>query len=246
MSGSLKKAVQILDYISRKQGEVRQVDIQKDLNMKKATAHRYFEALEEMNLLEKKNDRYFLGLELLRLGNRVQSRNIILNRMNPILEEIVSEVNETINVAQFNGDSAAYIQRIESSRNLQFRVVLGDNLPLYCTGLGKAILSLLPDNQVGNLLNEIPFMRYTQNTITDKGILLSQIKEVREKGFAFECEEFEEGLLCVSVPLWFEKYDFIGALSFSGTTNRINKESLIELLDKINPQIMQLKRKFEK
>ncbi|MFA8343858.1 MAG: IclR family transcriptional regulator [Rhodothermaceae bacterium] len=246
LSGSLKKAKQILEYVSQNQGEMRQVDIQKYLSMKKTTAHRYFEALEEMNFLEKKNDRYFLGLELLRLGNKVQSRNLILHSLNPILEAIVSEINETVNVAQFNGDSATYIQRVESSRNLQFRVALGDNLPLYCTGLGKAILSLLSDHQVKNLVDEIPFIKFTENTITDKRTLLNQVNEIREKGYAVECEEFEEGLICLSVPLYFETYDFTGAISFSGTTNRIDKETLIEVFDKIKPQILQIKNKFNK
>jgi len=245
LSGSLKKAKQILEFVSENQGEVRQVDIRKHLDLTKTTAHRYFETLEEMNFLEKKNDRYFLGLELLRLGNRVQSRNLILHNINPELESIVTEINETVNVAQFNGENATYIHRVESNRNLQFRVAPGDNLPLYCTGLGKAILSLLPDHQIKNILDKTNFVKYSRNTITDKKILLSQIFEIRKKGYAAECEEFEEGLICLSIPLCFESYHFIGAMSLSGTTNRIDKESLIKEMEKIKPLISQIKRKFD-
>ena len=244
MSGSLKKALQIVEYIAQNQGEVRQVDIQKNLEMKKTTAHRYFEALEEMNFLEKKNNHYFLGLGLLRLGNLVQSKNLIIGRMNPILERIVSEVNETLNIAQFNGSSATYLYRIESRRNLQVRATLGDNLPLYCTGLGKAILSLLPDEKIDRMFEEISLIKFTKNTITDKKILLKQINEIREKGFAIELEEFEEGLICISVPLYLESYDFIGAISFSGTTNRMGKEQLLKLIEQVNPFIQKIKRKF--
>ena len=244
MSGSLKKALQIIEHVARNQGEVRQVDIQKNLDMKKTTAHRYFEALEEMNFLEKKNNVYYLGLGLLRLGSKVQSKNLIIHRMNPLLERIVSEVNETLNIAQFNGSSATYLHRIESRRNLQFRATLGDNLPLYCTGLGKAILSLLPDEKIDRMFEEISLTKFTKNTITDKKTLLNQIETIRKNGYAIECEEFEEGLICMSIPLYLESYDFIGAISFSGTTNRVDREQLVKLVERVNPFILKLKRKF--
>ncbi len=246
MSGSVRKAFQIINLVAENQGNIRQVDIVNELRMTKATAHRYFDILEELNWLEKKDRNYYLGLGLFKLGNKVQNKNIIINRLEPILKSIVSEFNETINLAQLIGDQAIYLHKIESSRNLQFRAKPGDSIPLHCTAMGKSILSCLTKEHLDELLKNIKLKKYTNNTITSKVALKKQLKEINERGYAIESEEFEEGLICVSVPVNIPAYEFIGSISLSGTITRLNKNKLKLLADKIIPHIDRLKNDLSK
>jgi len=246
MSNSVSKAFQIVDYVADRQGLDRQVDITKALDMKKATAHRYFEILEDLHILEKKDNAYYLGMELLKLGSKVQSNKLIINRIKPFLEKIVSEVNETINVAQFTNNSVTYLHRVESNRSLQLRATPGDRLPFHCTALGKAILSILSEEKVDELLGESKLPEFTESTLVNVIKIKKEIEVTRTKGFSIEVEEFEEGLICAAIPLNFEKYNFIGALSFSGTTNRLDREGLIAIVKRVTPIIDKLKKSLEK
>jgi DNA-binding IclR family transcriptional regulator len=245
INNSVAKAMQIVRYIADHQGFARQIDVIRDLNIKKATAHRYLTILIELNLLEKKDNIYYLGLELLRLGNKVQYHKLIINRIRPYLHQIVRELNETVNLAQFINDRVIYLYRIESSRSLQLRANPGDRLPLHCTALGKAILSILPDKKLHELLTVSKLRRYTKSTSISYKALKREIEQIRTAGYSSESEEFEEGLVCAAVPLNSEKYNFKGALSFSGTTNRIDKKELIASLKKVLPTIIQIKTRID-
>lgn len=246
MSNSVSKAFQIVDFVADRQGLDRQVDITKALDMKKATAHRYFEILEELHILEKKDNTYYLGMELLKLGSKVQSNKLIINRITPYLERIVSEINETANVAQFTNNSVTYLHRVESSRNLQLRATPGDRLPLHCTALGKAIMSLLPEEKVDELLSGPKLQEFTESTSINVIKIKKELEVTRDRGYSIEVEEFEEGLICTAIPLNFEKYDFIGAVSFSGTTNRLNREGLLKIVERAIPIIKKMKKSLEK
>ena len=245
MSNSVAKAFQIVDYVAERQGLDRQVDITKALKMKKATAHRYFDILEELHILEKKDNTYYLGMELLKLGSRVQSNKLIINRISPFLEKIVADVNETINVAQFTNNNVTYLHRVESSRNLQLRAAPGDRLPFHCTALGKAVMSVLPDKKVDELLSATKLQEFTESTLINVKKIKKEIESTKEQGFSIEVEEFEQGLICAAVPLNFEKYSFIGAISFSGTTNRLDRESLIEIVERSMPTIEKMNKSLE-
>lgn len=246
MNNSVKKAFQIIEYVAERQGKVRQIDLIKEFDMNKATAHRYFDMLEEMGMLEKRDKQYYLGLGLLRLGNKVQSKNIIINRISPSLERIVSEINETVNLARYNGKNIVYLYRVESNRSLQFKASPGDNLPAHCTALGKATLSLLTDEEILKIVEQEGLPKFTKNTITSHKKLIEQINKIRNDGYAIENEEYEAGLICASFPLYIPEAEFTGAISFSGSTNRLNEDKIKQMVKKIMPFIERIKRDFNK
>jgi len=233
MNSTVIKAFEIINYISEKQGEIRLVDITNDLDMNKTTAFRFLETLESLNIIEKKSNTYYLGLSLLQLGNKVITRTLLLEKIIPILERISDDVNETVNFAQLQGDMALYLHKIDSKRSLQFSLGTGDKLPLYCTAMGKAILSALPDEKYENIVQNIEFRKITSNTIDNKNYLYSEIKNIRKQGFSTEVEELEEGLICVSVPVTIKVLNFRGAISISGPAFRISEEIISRLVKRL-------------
>lgn len=233
MNSTVIKAFEIINYISENQGEARLIDITNDLDMNKTTAFRFLETLESLNIIEKRSNTYYLGLSLLQLGNRVVTRTLLIDKIIPILERISEDVNETVNFAQLQGDKALYLHKIDSKRSLQFSLGKGDRLPLYCTAMGKAILSTLPDDKYANIVRHIELKKFTPNTIDNLTKLYSEIKAIREEGFATEKEELEEGLICVSVPVTISMLDFRGAISISGPAFRISEDTIVNLVKRL-------------
>ncbi len=229
MSGSLVKAFDIIRLLSNRQGELRLCDISRDLKMNKTTAFRYLDTMLNLGLVEKRKDVYYLGTTFLEYGSKVMLHDIVSFRIHPILSEVAEQINETVNLATINNDMALYLDKAECKRSLQMKSAVGDSLPLHCTALGKAILSVLSPRNLESLTGRIQLQGYTEHTITEKEELIKQINRIREKGYSIECEEFEEGLACCAVPLMIEKAGFYGGISVSGPSNRLTREIMEEI-----------------
>ncbi|MCD6398206.1 MAG: IclR family transcriptional regulator [Spirochaetaceae bacterium] len=229
MSNSVKKAFEIIKFISSNQGKLSLSELGRKLNMNKTTMFRYLETLQLLNVLERRDSNWYLGIELFSLGHKVDAKSRIVDRIHPYLQEISKRLNETVNLVGMYDSSALYLDKVESNRALQMRSQLGDHLPLHCTSLGKAILSSLPEHEVENLLRIIKLKPYTSHTVTSVDELKKQIDFVKTNGYSLEKEELEPGLSCIAVPLHISSIDFYGGLSFSGSPDRFTEEKVQEL-----------------
>jgi len=229
VSNSVRKAFEIIKFISNNQGKLSLSELGRQLEMNKTTMFRYLETLELLNILERRNSNWYLGIELFSLGHKVDAKSRIVDRIHPHLQEISKRLNETVNLVGMYANSALYLDKVESSRALQMRSQLGDHLPLHCTSLGKAILSTLSGDEVDKILGIIKLEPYTSHTVTSVEDLKKQINFVKMNGYSLEKEELEPGLSCIAVPLHIESANFFGGLSFSGSPDRFTEEKVEEL-----------------
>ena len=233
MSNSVKKGFEIIRYIADRQGELTLSDISRELGINKTTVFRYLETMEELNILERSEKSWYLGIGLFELGNKVNFPASLVNNIHPVLHKLSSELNETVNFAGLFSDHAVYLDKIKSNRGLQMRSKIGEELPLYCTGLGKAILSELDEFMVKRILQNIKFPPLTEKTINNKKSLLAELEKVKNQGYALDLEEYEHGLTCISVPLKIKKLGFTGAISISGSSSRYTEKMIEELVSEL-------------
>lgn len=245
MVDTVKKAFHILNFIAENQGKLGLTDISRALKINKTTTFRNLKTLEELKLIEKNGPAYYLGMTLFSLGNRVYLKELLVNRSHLILENLCHEVNETVNLAMLFENQALHLDKIESTRSLQIQSSIGNSLPLYCTSLGKSILSILPNDKLDRTLVKLKIKPVTRNTIKNKTELRSQIAEIRARGYSTDNEEFEEGLTCVSVPLYLKDYDFFGSVSLSGPSIRFTRTNVVSLAEKIKLTVMGIKNIFK-
>jgi Transcriptional regulator len=221
MSESAGKALDLLFYLARMTGPVTLAKLSRDTGMNKATALRYLNVLESRGVSEKSPAGWSLGLALFELGSHVPVRSIVVERVRPFLERLARETGESANLACLSGSSAIYLDRAEAERSLRMRSVPGDRLPLYCTGVGKAILSLLSEDRMRAILGAGPLPKINDKTITDPEEVIREAVAARKTGYGLDREEYETGLTCMAKPLRLPGSDFAGAISVSGPTVRL-------------------------
>ena len=78
---------------------------------------------------------------------------------------------------------------------------VGLRSPLYCTGVGKAILATLPPEEVADVWNHSTLKKLTSRTVVDLAEMQDQLAEVRASGYAIDDEENEMGVRCVAVAI---------------------------------------------
>lgn len=240
---SVTRAIQILQCFDKTE-ELGVTEIGKMLELHKSTAFGLINTLEVNKLLEKNEDtgKYRLGLELFRLGTKVNSslRHIAI----PYLENLVKMYQETVNLVILDDTSVIYLEKVESTHSMRISTLVGGRLPLYCTAVGKAILSGMTDAELENKLKKMEFKRYTENTLCEKDALLKSIQAARIAGYALEKEELEHGLSCVAAPLYNHLGQPFGAISVSGPASRMTDEFKREIGETLLKSTIEISKKL--
>jgi DNA-binding IclR family transcriptional regulator len=193
------------------------------MKLHKTTAHRIAHVLESHGLLRRGLDsnRYRLGLHLYDLGCQALDHVNIRDEARPFMTRIALEVGETVHLAVLDRAEVLYIERVEAQRSLTMGSKLGGRNPVYCTALGKAILAYSPAIEVEQILAACRMEARTRNTFTSALALKRELERIRDRGYAIDDEEIEDGIRCVSAPILNPTNRAVAAISVSGPSSRI-------------------------
>lgn len=215
---SVNRALSVFNSFNSKHLEWGITDLAEQLDLHKSTMHRLMSLLESEGFLEKNqvSQKYRLSLKFLELGRLVQESFDVRKIALPYLQQLSDRVNKTVHLVVRDGNEAIYIEKIDRPDAVVQYSRVGKRLQLHCSAVGKIFLADLSEEEVENLLGRNNFEAYTKNTITTLPELLVQVREVREKGFAFDREELEYGLVCVGAPIKNEAGRVLAGISISG------------------------------
>jgi DNA-binding IclR family transcriptional regulator len=92
---------------------------------------------------------------------------------------------------------------------------VGLRLPAHLTGLGKAMLSKLSDEEIRHFYTDYDFKMVTKKSTTNVDQLLGKLEQIRKDGYAIDLGEYLENLYCVAVSVDTKYSDLNIALSCS-------------------------------
>ena len=144
---------------------------------------------------------YELGARLLHLASRAWSQNSLRTVAEPLLWALQEKTGETVHLAVLQGVKVVYLDKVESQQSVRMHSQIGNASPLYCTGVGKALLSALPDETVDEMVKQIQFQRHTEYTLTNAADLKKELVVIRQQGFADDKEEHQVGIRCIAAPV---------------------------------------------
>jgi IclR family transcriptional regulator, KDG regulon repressor len=235
-----------LDLLEQFHGEVDELgvtELSKRLKLHKNNVFRLLATLESRSYIEqnKVTENYRLGLKTLELGQTFIKQMGLLRQSKPVLEALVAECNETTYVSILKDFNIVYLDVVETAMTVRVVPRVGSRLPAYCTAAGKVQIAYMSDEELETYLPSKELKSYTPNTITDRDALKKQLKQIAEQGFAFDNEELDTGVKCVSAPIRDYTRRIIGAVSISGPAMRFSderiKNELIPLVLKAGDEI---------
>ena len=146
------------------------------------------------------------------------------------ISEVTADSYKNKILQQWKHYNILYIYKIEAKIGT-IRMVshVGMVHPMYCSGVGKAIMAELPESEVKQIWNESIIEKKTEHTITDYDEMLRVLKEAKKNGYALDDEENEEGVRCIAASLRDYHNEVKYAFSISGPTSRMTRERVEEL-----------------
>lgn len=225
---SVAKALRIIEILAENGREMALGEIAERLKMPKSTTHGLISTLCSFGYVDQSSftGKYRLGLRLFELGNIVAMRLEVKSVAAPYIEKLLDETQETVHLTILDNGEVLYIDKRESHQSIRIASRVGARLPAHCTGVGKVLLAFLPAEERKKIIAEKGLKRFTKNTITDPEALEAELARVREQGYAFDNEEFMEGLRCVAAPIRDYTGKVCAAISISGPVSRLRGEKL--------------------
>ncbi len=214
---SLDRAFDILELISRERRGLTLTDIGKKVGLPRSTTFRLLASLKRRGYIEKdeKSNIYRLGLEFIELSSSLLNNLELKTEAEPFLRHLSQQTSSTVFLAIRQGLDVVYYDKIEKFDDIRKYSIVGLRRPLYCTSLGKSLLSGLNDQEIRDLHKDMEFEQHTANTITDIESLIKEINMVKRKGWALDNEEVLLGLICVGAPIYDYRNMVIAAVSTS-------------------------------
>ena len=157
----------------------------------------------------------------------------ILKAIRPHLKWLSSQSSMTTQFGILECNEVIYLSKIKNVSGISVESQVGSRLPAHVTALGKAMLSLLPEDVLLKNYSGYVFEKYTTNTCVSTGELLERIIQIKEKGYAEDCEEFTQGVFCLAVAVPEIRTNTLGAISISMPLDewkKVEKEKIIENL----------------
>jgi DNA-binding IclR family transcriptional regulator len=102
----------------------------------------------------------------------------------------------------------------------------------------------LNSQQSGELIERLEFIPFTERTITDKAALMVELDLISRRGFAYDDEEFESGVVCVAVALRDKFGEPAGAISVSGPVMRLDGKRRLEIASVLRTETEKINRKM--
>ncbi|MBS1840869.1 MAG: IclR family transcriptional regulator [Acidobacteria bacterium] len=242
---SVQRCLRLLSLFSQTPNGLSASEVTKLSGLPVSTVHRFLVNLEEAGFLDcGGNGKYHLGIACFSIGHAALGQLDIRRLSLPYLQALNQHTRETIHLTVRQGNTAVYVEKLDSPEHLRIFSRIGASVPLYCTAVGKILLAHMPPEELAKILPQIEPKRLTPNTIATIPELEQHLIRVRKAGHAFDLEEHEPHIRCVAAPIWDHAGQVNASLSLTAPAVRMAIPRLRQLAPLIQEAGLRISREL--
>lgn len=196
----------------------------------RSTVHYHLNTLQQSRYVIRDENGLRLGLRMARLGNLALRNHRLTGVVERTTNELARETGAIAHVAVKEGNKLAWLHQStddtsEGENRSELHTLgmgVGEETSLHCTAYGQAILAHLSSETVEAVVTETGLPALTQNTLTTPDALDERLSMIRQLGFAYSPEEFQNGLSSIAAPVFDESDGVVGAIGITDSHGRID------------------------
>ena len=232
MSGSMEKALAILEYLAVRPDGAPLVSISTDLNQIRSGCHRTLNELIKYGYVRalQRGD-YALTTKLASMGMSFLSKSGIIDIAQPIINRLARETEELVRLAILDGDRLTLVAKAQGAKvGLLYDPDMGIDLRLSCSAAGQAWLATLTDQQVTEAVTGLGEpANFGPNAPTTIKALLRMLGEHRKRGFSIIKDVYAPGMSSMAAVIKRKGEPATGALVVAGPSSRFAEEHMVRL-----------------
>lgn len=217
---TVQRTFEILDILQEEKS-VGVAELSRRMDLPKSTLHDYLRTLLTLGIVVKDGQEYTLSFRLLELGGKVKHRNRLFHVAKPELERLVDATGEIASVNVEDRGQFVILHAEYGEESLQLGMYPGMTIPLHTHAAGKVILAGFSEEKADRVLDERGLERRTEQTITDREELMTELDRVRERGYGIDWNEQVVGMGVVAAPVTVDDH-VVGAIGLVCPSDRLN------------------------
>lgn len=201
MNRIVAKAIEILEYASKRAECFKVSDVMKDLNIAKTTAFNLVHTLEELGMLEETDPNskcYTLGAKTYALGLSYINTYGISGIVDTDMKKLGNRINKTVFLGTLDNQQVLYLYKYSPYGAIVDTCEVNARAEVYYTALGKVLAAFTPNFDS----RSIRYRKLTRNTIDNPSDFEKTLETVRRCGYAVDNQEIREYMICIAAPVF--------------------------------------------
>lgn len=198
---SARRVLDILRFFAEEKAPASLARISQALDFPKSSCLSLLDTLLAEGYAYQVDGRYYLTGRWLRDAEAVADHDRLAARCRSTLEKLHHDIRETMILAKFAKNSVIYLDVIEADRVLRFSAHVGQHKPIHASASGRALMSLLSDEQQARLARGLKYERHTPATPGSAKALLQAVAEGARRGWQVNLGEYQSDTISIAAPV---------------------------------------------
>ncbi|MCW2691577.1 MAG: IclR family transcriptional regulator [Mycobacterium sp.] len=225
---SVLSALRVLEEVAARQ-PAGVAELARALDMPKSSVHRALTTLREAGWVRSTGGelpRYLLTSRALTVGRSASAETGLREAALPEMQRLRDATDETIHLSLRESDDVVLIERVDCRQAVRTFNALGTHAPLHASASGKAVLALLPSEEIDRII-DLGLRGYTSATVVDEGALRMELADIRERGYATNTGEWRPDVAAVGAAVCGDDGQPLGAINVSAPASRTTPDDLV-------------------
>jgi DNA-binding IclR family transcriptional regulator len=218
---SIERAAAILRLLSGRNRRLGVVQLAGELGLPKGTVHGILQTLAAVGFVEQDDEtgKYQLGAALLHMGSSYLDGNELRARALNWSDALAARSGESVRIGTLHEGRVLVVHHVFRPDDSRQALEVGALQPAHATAMGKVLLAAY--RYVAAELTVDELARYTPSTITARDALETELRAVKERGWAADVEELVVGESSLAAPIEDRRGVTVGAIGISGPVERM-------------------------
>lgn len=240
-SGTVRKGLTLLELLANYPHGATAGQIVAESGYAFSTCYRLLTTLVDSGFAEydTATKQYRLGLLVFHMGQKVATARGYSGTALPVLRRLTEATGESSLLAVLDGDRFLTVHTVDGP-NHRITTDPGDRGELHTSSLGRVLLAFSPQDTRDELVATIDLVPRTDRSRTDRDGLRRILEKTRQRGWACQDQEHDEGMCAVAVPVMTPGGPLVAALALAAPVYRSDLAGLEQHIPLLNDAAAQL------
>ena len=225
---ALARGLEVITCFGQDSEELTLAQVAATTGLTRGTARRFLLTLEALGYVRSTGRVFQLTPRTLRLGYAYLSSMPLWKAAQPIMKELVDELDEPCSLGALDGRDVVYIARTPPKHLSFIPIQLGTRMPAHINAMGQVLLAEFSPLELDDYFRGVTFEKITRYTLTDEAEIRRVLARVARNGYALSDRQLQIGLRSIAVPVRARSGRSEVAINATANEGRASRRDLID------------------